>query len=115
MLIVGTGPRAAHVRRVIERNPEWGLRMVGYVDEETLPVARDHPRAPGPQARRGARRSCGSEVIDEVIVAMPALDARRPSARWSSECAAAGVPITLLTDLFGDYLPPPRVSRASTR
>jgi exopolysaccharide biosynthesis polyprenyl glycosylphosphotransferase len=30
-------------------------------------------------------------------------------------CSAAGVPFTLMTDLFGDYLPPPRVRYFATR
>jgi len=111
-LIVGTGPRACHVRRVIERNPGWGFRIVGYVDEETLPV---DPTIPGDQVHKLVEvpTLLRERVIDEVIVAMPRsmLGALGPLV---SECAAAGVPITLLTDLFGDFLPPPRVSRFDT-
>jgi exopolysaccharide biosynthesis polyprenyl glycosylphosphotransferase len=111
-LIVGTGPRACHVRRVIERNPGWGFRIVGYVDEETLPV---DPTIPGDQVHKLVEVPAllRERVIDEVIVAMPRsmLGELGPLV---SECAAAGVPITLLTDLFGDFLPPPRVSRFDT-
>jgi exopolysaccharide biosynthesis polyprenyl glycosylphosphotransferase len=48
-------------------------------------------------------------VIDEVIVACPRsmLSSLAPVV---SVCAAAGVPITLLSDVFGDYLPAPRVT-----
>ena len=111
-LIVGTGPRACHVRRVIERNPGWGFRIVGYVDEETVPV---DPTIPADQVHKlvDVPTLLRERVIDEVIVAIPRsmLAALGPLV---SECAAAGVPITLLTDLFGDFLPPPRVSRFDT-
>jgi exopolysaccharide biosynthesis polyprenyl glycosylphosphotransferase len=111
-LIVGTGPRACHVRRVIDRNPGWGFRIVGYVDEEPLPV---DPTIPADQVHKliDVPALLRERVIDEVIVAIPRsmLGALGPLV---SECAAAGVPITLLTDLFGDFLPPPRVSRFDT-
>ena len=53
------------------------------------------------------------QVIDEVIVACPRsmLASIIPVV---NSCAAAGVPITLLSDLFGDYLPAPQVSRFGT-
>ena len=81
-LIVGTGPRACHVRRVIERNPGWGFRIVGYVDEETLPV---DPTIPAEQVHKLDRRAhaaprAGDRRGDRRD---PALDARRASARWS--------------------------------
>jgi exopolysaccharide biosynthesis polyprenyl glycosylphosphotransferase len=111
-LIVGTGARAAHVRRVIERNPGWGFRVVGHVDEVEMPVA---PGVPGDQVYKliDVPSLLRDKVIDEVIVALPRsmLGTLGPLV---SACAAAGIPVTLLTDLFGDFLPPPRVVRFDT-
>jgi exopolysaccharide biosynthesis polyprenyl glycosylphosphotransferase len=111
-LIVGTGPRAAHVRRVIERNPGWGYRVVGHVDDVEIPVA---PAIPGEQVYKlvDVPSLLRERVVDEVIVALPRsmLGSLGPLV---SACAAAGIPVTLLTDLFGDFLPPPRVTRFDT-
>ena len=109
VLIVGTGPRAAGARDVLDQHPEWGLRVVGYLDEIDAPMASGidpeqvHKLMDLPRLLR-------ERVIDEVIVACPRamLATLGPVV---TVCAAAGVPITVLSDLFGDYLPPPQVSR----
>jgi exopolysaccharide biosynthesis polyprenyl glycosylphosphotransferase len=108
ILVIGTGPRASELTRTMQKHPEWGLRIVGYVDTGDIPLDDRIPKdrvfklVDFPNLLR--------QVVDEVIVACPrsmladlgpALEA----------CSAAGVPITLMTDLFGDYLPPPRVRR----
>jgi exopolysaccharide biosynthesis polyprenyl glycosylphosphotransferase len=108
VVIVGTGPRAADVRRVIERHPEWGLRVVGYVDDQDVPIdpsipsERVHKLVDVPQLMR-------EKVVDEVIIAAPRslMPALEPAV---AACADAGVPFTMLTDIFGDYLPPPRIT-----
>ena len=52
--------------------------------------------------------------IDEVMVACPrAMIGTLPPV--IHECALIGVPVTLLSDLFGDMLPPPRVGRFGSR
>ena len=53
------------------------------------------------------------QVIDEVITACP----RSLFASLSpviATCTEVGLPITLLSDIFGDYLPPPKVTRFDT-
>ena len=109
VLVVGTGPRALALTETIQRHPEWGLRVVGYMDEGDEPIAAQIPRATVhklvdfPTVLRDS-------VIDEVILACPRslLPALGPAL---AACSASGVPLTLMTDLFGDYLPPPRVKR----
>jgi exopolysaccharide biosynthesis polyprenyl glycosylphosphotransferase len=49
-------------------------------------------------------------VIDEVVVACPR-SMLGSIVTVVDTCAAAGVPITLLSDIFGDYLPSPQVKR----
>jgi exopolysaccharide biosynthesis polyprenyl glycosylphosphotransferase len=109
VLIVGSGPRAAYVREVIERNDLLAMNVIGFVDDGTPPGGLSVP----PEQVSGLgemARLLRERVVDEVIVACPR------SMLASIEgvvdvCAAAGVPITLLSDLFGDYLPTPRVRR----
>jgi exopolysaccharide biosynthesis polyprenyl glycosylphosphotransferase len=112
VLVVGTGPRAVEAREVLEGHPEWGLRIVGFLDETDAPVAAGidaaevHKLVDLPQILR-------EQVVDEVIVACPRsmIPHLEPLV---GTCAATGVPITLLSDLWGDYLPAPRVTRFGT-
>jgi exopolysaccharide biosynthesis polyprenyl glycosylphosphotransferase len=109
VLMVGTGPRAADVRRRIERHPEWGLRIVGYVDDADVPIEQSIP-ADSVHKLVDIQSILRDEIVDEVIVACPRsmLGSLGPVV---AVCADAGVPFTMLTDLFGDHLPPPRVTR----
>jgi exopolysaccharide biosynthesis polyprenyl glycosylphosphotransferase len=109
VLIVGTGPRAAGARAVLEQNRQWGLQVVGYLDEIDAPIA------PGIDPQKVHKlmdlpRLLREKVIDEVVVACPRsmLASLGPVV---AVCAESGVPITVLSDLFGDFLPPPQVSR----
>jgi len=114
VLVVGSGPRARRVSNVIDEHPEWGLRVFGFVDEGDFPF--DPQLLKPPFARLSNPRVhkmhevaelFRENVIDEVVVACPRsmLAAIAPVI---ANCAAVGVPVTLLSDLFGDLLPPPR-------
>ncbi len=108
VLIVGSGPRAAEVERLIARHPEWGLRLVGFVDDSDRAISpalsqqRIFKLVEMPSVLR-------DQVIDEVIIACPRsmLGALQPVV---AACGSAGLPFTMLADVFGDYLPPPRVT-----
>jgi exopolysaccharide biosynthesis polyprenyl glycosylphosphotransferase len=112
VLVVGSGPRALAARDVLVSHPEWGLRLVGFLDET------DTPLAEGIDAEQVHKLVdlpglLNDQVIDEVVIACPRsmLSSLAPVI---STCAAAGVPITLLSDLFGDFLPNPRVTSFGT-
>ena len=109
VLIVGSGSRARHVLHVVERHREWGLRVVGFVDEGDVP---QDPRLATEKVHKlvDLPAILRDTVIDKVIVACPRsmLDQIGPVV---SVCASAGVPLMVLSDIFGDYLPPPRVTR----
>jgi len=112
LLIVGSGPRAREVDRLVEQHPEWGYRVVGFVDESGYPV---DPSIPAEKVHKfiDMPNLIREQVIDEVITACP----RSVFASLSpvvAICAEVGLPITLLSDLFGDFLPPPRVTRFDT-
>ncbi len=107
VVIVGSGPRAREATDTIERHPEWGLRVISYVDDDdpdfapAVPVAKIHKMIELPSLLR-------NESVDEVLVACPRsmLVTLPPTVR---ECALVGVPVTVLTDLFADQLPAPKV------
>ena len=109
ILIVGSGPRALMITRTIQANPSWGLRVVGYLDSG------DAPHSPGipPEAMRkmvDVRAILRERVIDEVMIAVPRSMFGEVGPVVAA-CGEAGVPFTLLSDVFGDYLPPPVVTR----
>lgn len=109
LLIVGCGPRASRVRDTLIAHPEWGMRIAAFVDDGSSNVKICVP-AHMISKFVDVPRLLRDEMIDEVLVACP----RSMLASISpivEECAAIGVPITLLSDLFGDHLPPPRVSK----
>jgi len=112
VLIFGTGQRAAEAGIEIQANPSWGLRVVAYVDDRDTPV---DERIPGHQVHKlwdleDLLREGG---VDEALLACPRsmLGVIAPAV---SLLAEAGVPVTLLSDLFGDLVPPPRVTRFGT-
>jgi exopolysaccharide biosynthesis polyprenyl glycosylphosphotransferase len=113
VVIVGAGPRARQVMQQIDAHAEWGLRIVAFVDEAGAPIAPEIPQELVHKPQDFAQL-VREHVIDEVIVACPR------SLLGSLEaivglCAATGVPLTLLSDLFGDYLPPPRVTQLGSQ
>lgn len=108
VLIVGTGTRARHVLYQLQRHPEWGLRVIGFMDEHDTP---HDARIPATRVFKfvDLQDIIREKVVDEVIVACPRsmLASIGPVV---AVCATAGIPMTLLSDLYGDYLPPPRVT-----
>lgn len=114
ILVVGSGPRARHVSDVIHEHPEWGQRVIGFVDEGDFPfdpqlmeASFARPRNLRVHKIHEVIELFREEVIDEVVVACPRsmLAAIAPVI---TICAAVGVPVTLLSDLFGDILPSSR-------
>ena len=108
VLIVGSGPRARLAANLIDEHPSWGQRVVGLLDEYDTPVDPSFIGVPIHKLHELPdliRRM----VIDEVIVACPRamLSAIAPAI---ATCAAAGIPVTMLSDVFGDLMPRPRVA-----
>ena len=106
VLVVGSGPRASEARRMIEGHPEWGLRLLGFLDDSGAAV---DPKLASERVYKFADlpELIGREVVDEVVLACPR--SMLPiTDRVVGLCAQVGVPVTLVSDLFGDYLPAPR-------
>jgi exopolysaccharide biosynthesis polyprenyl glycosylphosphotransferase len=109
VMIFGTGERAAQVAREIAANPAWGLRVIAYVDDRDTPLDES---IPAEQVHKlwDLEELLRDNVVDEALLACPRsmLGSMAPAVAILAE---AGVPVTLLSDLFGDLVPPPRVTR----
>jgi exopolysaccharide biosynthesis polyprenyl glycosylphosphotransferase len=99
LLIVGTGRRARRFAQVVRAHANWGLKIVGFLDEdprlighrvegiEVLAILADLPRI------------LKERVIDEVVFVIP----RNWMARmepWILQCELVGVRATVAMDLF---------------
>ena len=108
VLIVGSGPRARLAASLIDEHPAWGQRVVGLLDEYDTPVDASFIGVPIHKLQE-LPNLMRRVVIDEVIVACPRsmLSAIAPAI---ATCAAVGIPVTMLSDVFGDLMPQPRVA-----
>jgi exopolysaccharide biosynthesis polyprenyl glycosylphosphotransferase len=107
VLVIGSGTRAHYVQQVIASHPEWGLCIVAFVDDGE---PEGGPRVPREKVRKfiDVPTLLRDEAIDEALVACPR--SMLPAiASVVHACATVGVPVTLLSDLFGDRLPAPQV------
>ena len=113
ILIVGSGARAAQIKRSIDSHPSWGLRVLGFVDDVDTPV---DPSLFNAKLFRIEQMPMllGDMVVDRVVVACPR-SMLGSIAPVLSACSSAGVPLTLLPDLFGDFLPTPNIGRFGQR
>jgi exopolysaccharide biosynthesis polyprenyl glycosylphosphotransferase len=108
VVVVGSGPRAHRVASLIEEHPSWGQRVIGLLDEfdqAVDPALQRYPIHKLHELPDLLRRV----VVDEVVVACPRsmLPLVTPVV---ATCAAVGVPVILLSDVFGDLMPRPRVA-----
>jgi exopolysaccharide biosynthesis polyprenyl glycosylphosphotransferase len=102
-VVLGSGPRARAFASEVAAHPEWGVRIVAFLDEGD--VAHDPALASEPLRKLvDFPDFARNEVIDEVVIAMPRslLQNVEPVVR---ECGQRGIPVTLLSELFADVLP----------
>src|SRR2546428_2885494 len=96
VLIVGSGPEARDLTRVLRTHPEYGQRPVAFVTDDSvsdvdgLPVVGTPPQVLHAVRRVGAHR---------VIIALPA-EAREATLRVTAACQEAGVPFAIVPDLY---------------
>jgi len=105
VLIVGTGPTARLQAQRIARNPQWGLRVLGFVSEHADSPGSDVPSLPILGAARDIRRLLSEYIIDEVVVAVSAETLPRLENLFL-ECEEVGVRTRLSLDFF-----PHRIAR----
>jgi exopolysaccharide biosynthesis polyprenyl glycosylphosphotransferase len=99
VLIVGSGPRAREFAQLILKHGEWGLRIIGYVDDEPREEDTEILKELYIGRISDIPMLVRNHVVDEVIIAIP----RRYLNRMEEvvhTCEETGIETTVLADLF---------------
>ncbi|UFS68819.1 sugar transferase [Geomonas sp. RF6] len=107
MLVVGSGPRALKFANVIESHPEWGVRILGFIDE---------PEMQGKAVGKGQvigtfddmAQILDENVVDEVVFIMPRQFFDRLD-KYIGVCEKVGVKATIAVDFFDTAIAKPGI------
>ena len=98
--------------QMITAQPEWGLRVIGFVDD------RDTALDPSLYAAKLFKLETMPDLLREQVVVRVIIAYPRSMLSLLSPvvdvCSSAGIPFTMLADLFGDFLPPPKATQFGT-
>jgi exopolysaccharide biosynthesis polyprenyl glycosylphosphotransferase len=99
ILLVGTGPRAANFMKLVQKHDEWGLKIIGLVDDEKDMLGKNIYGNKVIGLLKDIPVILNMQVIDEVIFIVPR--------KWLSvieesllACEARGVKATIAADFF---------------
>lgn len=103
VLVSGTGPRALRFAQAVERDPESGCRVIGFVDEPWSGMAdfrrSGHYLVAEPKHLGVFLRDT---VVDEMIVALPSTALREQGSALIAACEEHGVTVRLLSNVLDD-------------
>lgn len=101
VLVVGAGPLGQQIMRGIQRHPELGYFLVGYVDETPLNTPASAQEEPPRYLGRPADIALLLEPchIDEVIVALPS-EAHATTLAVANQCRSEGVDFRIAPDIY---------------
>lgn len=114
-LIVGTGKRTQHFINMIDNHAEWGIKVIGLVDDDT--------------SRVSAGTMCGhkvlgtlddipdiihNQVVDEVLFVVPRSWLNKIEKVISYVCEVEGIKVNIALDLFEHRLSKAKYSYLDT-
>jgi len=99
LLVVGTGPRAGRFIRMIQSHPEWGLRIIGLIDDDITRLEKEFFGIKVIGVLADIPRILREEVIDEVIFIVPRMWLERIQ-ESIADCEIQGVRTSVAADLF---------------
>jgi exopolysaccharide biosynthesis polyprenyl glycosylphosphotransferase len=98
ILIVGRNGRASRIAQKIEEVPEYGLRIIGFIDtNDNKSCSLDHKLM---GTLDDLDRILREEVVDEVFVTLPIKSYYSETEHIISLCEDVGVEVRMPTDLF---------------
>ncbi len=105
VLIVGSGPRGQRFAEIIESHPEWGQRILGFIDEEEM-LGRSVGAARVIGTFSDLGRILEEQVVDEVVFIMPRKWLSRLE-EYVQVCEKIGVKATIAVDFFDTAIAKP--------
>jgi len=104
IVIVGTGPRASQFAGIIESKPELGYRILGFVDQPWAGLQDFINSGYSMCDFDGLEQLLRSNVVDEVVIALPIRTLHMQAARVAAMCELQGIKIRVFSDLFDSRL-----------
>jgi len=99
VLVVGTGKRAEKFVQMVKQHPEWGIKIVGLVDNEPDKIAKKVSETEVIGLLKDIPDILHKKVIDEVVFVVPRLWLSRIEESILS-CEKEGVKVSVAVDLF---------------
>jgi exopolysaccharide biosynthesis polyprenyl glycosylphosphotransferase len=101
VLIVGTNNRALAFAKKLTDSPQLGYRVIGFVDQDWAGVEQLRQRGFVLACDfAGAREFLRTNVVDEVVMALPMRSFHFESSRIAEFCEEQGITIRLLSNIF---------------
>lgn len=97
VLVVGTGVRAKELIDMLRKHPEWGMRLVGLLEERRESTGKDLDGVKCLGVIEDVEEILLTETVDEVMVVVPR---SVPVQSLVAVCKAQGVRVNLACDLF---------------
>jgi len=103
VLIVGTGERAKDLVKELEKQADWGVEIVGYIDPDPTRIGQTIKGAQVIGALDNIDECLKKHVIDEVIIAIPRsmLEDAEPIV---IACEEEGIKLRFMADVFNVHV-----------
>lgn len=108
LLVVGSGDRAKNFSRMIESHPQWGIKIIGFIDEEDkIGVNVGKSKVMG--SFKDLSKILDENIVSEVVFMLPR--------KWLSQledyiniCEKVGVKATIAVDFFNTTIAKPTIT-----
>ena len=103
VLIVGTGERAKDLMRELEKQADWGVQVVGYIDPDASKVGQRINEINIIGSLENISECLKEHVVDEVIIAIPRsmLNDAEPIVL---ACEEEGIKLRFMADVFNVHV-----------
>jgi len=99
LLVVGTGKRAKKFVQMVKGHPEWGMKIVGIIDDEPEKVGMDVSNIKVIGLLKDIPDILHQRIVDEVVFIIPRLWLSRVEQSILS-CEREGIKVSVAVDLF---------------
>jgi len=99
LLVVGTGRRAGKFIQMVKEHPEWGIKIVGLIDDEPDKIGMEVSRVKVIGLLKDMPDLLHERIVDEVVFIIPRLWLNRIEESILS-CEREGIRVSVAVDLF---------------